>query len=236
MICNDLAYVLHTRPYRETSQLVSVYTRGQGRFSLVARGSRGGKKTQPLQSFCRFQIAWSGTADLKTLTGAELVEHRVLLGRNLYIGLYLNELLTRLGQDFHPAERIFDLYTLLVARLAEAGDSEALLRSFEWQLLEELGCGFALDREAATGEPVSAAGRYRFDPQRGLLCARGDSGPGCFRGDDLLALARGDLSRQPTRLAAKQLMRLALQPHLGARPLLSRELFRGTIDSGGARA
>ncbi|TDJ31914.1 MAG: DNA repair protein RecO, partial [Gammaproteobacteria bacterium] len=36
-------WVLHTRPYRETSMLVEAFTRGHGRIGLVARGARGAK-------------------------------------------------------------------------------------------------------------------------------------------------------------------------------------------------
>ncbi|MGY8817310.1 MAG: recombination protein O N-terminal domain-containing protein, partial [Pseudomonadales bacterium] len=37
------AFVLHTRPYRETSLLVDFFTRNYGRFRAVARGARAAK-------------------------------------------------------------------------------------------------------------------------------------------------------------------------------------------------
>src|SRR5690606_42112958 len=49
--------------------------------------------------------------------------------------------------------------------------------------------------------------------------------PGLFLGRDLLALAEADWSQPSTLSTAKRLMRQALAPHLGGRPLVSRELF-----------
>ena len=56
--------------------------------------------------------------------------------------------------------------------------------------------------------------------------------PGCgarmvlFKpGADLLAMAKADWSSPGALAAAKRLMRQALAPHLGGRPLVSRELF-----------
>ncbi len=50
--------------------------------------------------------------------------------------------------------------------------------------------------------------------------------PGLFRGSELAALAEADWDAPGALLAAKRLMRQALAVHLGAKPLVSRELFR----------
>ncbi|MNN96950.1 DNA repair protein RecO [compost metagenome] len=49
--------------------------------------------------------------------------------------------------------------------------------------------------------------------------------PGLFQGRELLALADADWAAPGALGAAKRLMRQALAPHLGGRPLVSRELF-----------
>ena len=92
-------FVLHARPYRETSALVEAFTAEHGRVGLVAKGakrarSRLARATQP---FRPLQMAWSGRGELKTLTGAEpqgLGWH--FTGTKLVSALYLNELLYRL--------------------------------------------------------------------------------------------------------------------------------------------
>ena len=46
------AYVLHHRPYRDTSRIVEVFSREQGRLTLFARGARG-PKSRRLQASLR---------------------------------------------------------------------------------------------------------------------------------------------------------------------------------------
>ncbi|MNF14675.1 DNA repair protein RecO [compost metagenome] len=55
--------------------------------------------------------------------------------------------------------------------------------------------------------------------------------PGLFHGADLLAMAEADWSVPGVLAAAKRLMRQALAPHLGGRPLVSRELFMNRKES-----
>ncbi|HSX69900.1 MAG TPA: DNA repair protein RecO C-terminal domain-containing protein, partial [Pseudomonas sp.] len=136
---------------------------------------------------------------------------------------YLNELLLRLlpAEDPHPA--LFEHYALTLQALAANPPLEPLLRAFEWRLLDELGYGFALDIDIA-GQAIAADGLYRLQPDAGLEPV-GQLQPGLFQGVDLLAMAKADWSAPGALAAAKRLMRQALAPHLGGRPLVSRELF-----------
>ena len=109
------AYVLHSRPYRDSSALVEMFTAEHGRLSLVARGARNrgrkGSLSSLLQPFIPLLISFSGRAELKTLGKLEAAGGgRTLRGERLYSGLYMNELLVRLlhRQDAHP--RLFAAY------------------------------------------------------------------------------------------------------------------------------
>ena len=94
-----------------------------------------------------------------------------------------------------------------------------VLRQFELGLLDEMGYGIDLSQDIQ-GEPVQAGRYYQLDPEQGLLAASQG-----YSGNDLLAVINGDW--QPaTRKAALHLCRALLAPHLGDRPLKSRELFR----------
>ncbi len=55
--------------------------------------------------------------------------------------------------------------------------------------------------------------------------------PGLFQGSELLSMADADWSAPGALAAAKRLMRQALAPHLGGRPLVSRELFMNRKES-----
>lgn len=216
------AYVLHSRAYRESSALVDFLT-PQGRLRAVLRGARG-KAGSLARPFIPLVAEFRGRSELKTVGRLEPGGiPNLLSGEALFSGLYLNELLIRLlpAEDPHPA--IFQHYALTVLALAEGRAIEPLLRSFEWRLLDELGYGFALDLDSQ-GQPIAQQGLYRLHTESGLVPI-GQLQPGVFHGSELLAMAAADWSVPGALAAAKRLMRQALAPHLGGRPLVSRELF-----------
>lgn len=223
-------YVIHTRAYRDTSLLVELFCREQGRFAAVARGARGGRRRgmAQLQPFAPQLVSVSGRSALKTLSHFEADGAPwPLQGRALFSGLYVNELLHRLlhHEDSHPI--LFDAYLGTLSQLSLSADTEPALRVFEWQMLAELGYGFALDRCADSGAMLLPGVRYRFDAEHGLVPARpADPLSHCFEGETLLEVAAGNL-HGAARQAAKRLSRLALRPLLGDKPLASRALFQG---------
>lgn len=216
------AYVLHSRAYRESSALVDLLT-PQGRLRAVLRGARG-KVGTLARPFIPIEVELRGRGELKNIGRLEAAGiPNLLMGEALYSGLYLNELLIRLlpAQDPYPA--IFEHYALTVLALTQGRALEPLLRAFEWRLLDELGYGFALDHDCH-GQPVSAGSLYRLQVDSGLEPVA-QFQPGVFQGGDLLAMAKADWAAPGALSAAKRLMRQALAPHLGGRPLVSRELF-----------
>ncbi|QKT02397.1 DNA repair protein RecO [Ectothiorhodospiraceae bacterium 2226] len=224
------AFLLHRRPYRDTSALLEVFSRDYGRIGLVARGVRGARsRLGPLlQPFAPLLVSWSGRGELGTLTGAEPAGAPLRLPpRVLPSGFYLNELLVRLLRRHDPHEGLFAAYTRALAALAH-NDGEPALRLFERDLLDALGYGLLLDREAHGGVPLSPSERYCYHLELGPLPAVAGApaaGP-IVQGATLLALARGELEDSAVLQEAKQLLRAALAPYLGGRPLQSRRLLR----------
>ena len=224
------AYVLHTRPYRDTSLLVEIFTHDFGRVGLVARGVRSNKSRNAslLQPFTPLLISWSGQGELPTLSGVEAAGAAPQLkGDVLLTGFYLNELLMRLLQrgDAHP--RLFETYITSLVMLAEQNEQEPILRQFEYRLLQEIGYGLILDHDVMTGEAIEPEVRYQYLPERGPVAATKEDDSGILvQGRTLLAIAQDDYSQSAIRQEAKQLMRAALAVHLGDRPLKSRELFQ----------
>lgn len=228
---NAAGYVLHSRPWRETSLIVEAFTREHGRVGLVARGVRRARSRLRgmLLPFHLLLLSWSGRGELPTLTGAETESPvRTLRGRALFSGFYLNELLLKLlpRNDAHPD--LFDDYRRALAQLGEDRALDWGLRTFEKRLLGALGYGPTLDRAADTGAPVSPDRRYRYAPERGPVEAIGTEDGPVVSGRTLLALAGGqpDGGDERVRAEARRLMRAILAPHLGPRPLGSRALFR----------
>jgi DNA repair protein RecO (recombination protein O) len=221
------AYVLHRRPYRETSLLVETLARDHGRVAVVARGARGERSPLRglLQPFRPLLISWSGRHDLMTLSGAEPAGVCALSGRGLLAGFYLNELLTRLLARHDPHSGLFETYEQALLGLGQPGAEEQTLRVFERRLLEVLGYGLALGETDTTGARIEPDRTYRYRLETGAVPA-GDGEEGLpVRGATLLALASGQLADRELSREAKQLMRYVLQHYLGARPLESRALF-----------
>ena len=230
---NAPGYVLHSRPWRETSLIVEGFAREHGRVGLVARGVRRARSRLrgALLPFHPLLLSWSGRGELPTLTGADTGSGpvRTLRGRALFSGFYLNELLLKLLPRNDPHPDLFDDYRRALAALGEEGRAlDGVLRTFEKRLLDALGYGPTLDRAADTGAPVSPDRRYRYVPERGPVeAACAEDGP-VVSGRTLLALAGGRLGGggDLERAEARRLMRAVLAPHLGPRPLGSRALFR----------
>ena len=220
---SQLAYVLHSRAYRETSALVDFLT-PQGRLRAVLRSARG-KAGTLARPFVALEVEFRGRGELKNVGRMESAgASNWLNGEALFSGLYLNELLIRLlpAEDPHPA--VFEHYSATLLALAEGRPLEPLLRAFEWRLLDDLGYGFALGTDIQ-GNPVAPDGLYRLVVDAGLERVYLVQ-PGLFHGAELLAMAEADWSATGALAAAKRLMRQALAVHLGGRPLVSRELFR----------
>lgn len=236
------AYILHARPYRDTSALLEVFTAEHGRLTLVAKGVRRASRKRGAgavpQPFAPLLLSFTGRSDLKTLTGSETAGAPVVLhGERLYSGMYLNELLVRLLHRFDPHPQLFAAYADALAALSRNSvPLDGALRRFELILLDELGYRVQFDIEGQAHRAVQADRDYQYDPAVGLTLSL-DSQPGkhLFRGEELLAMARGEFDG-PARLAARRLLREALAIHLGERPLNSRELFRQTVVSSGSEA
>jgi DNA repair protein RecO (recombination protein O) len=64
------SYVLHSRPYRESSLLLEALSRAHGRVGLVARGARSARSRwkSVLQPFRPLLLSWIKKGELGTLT------------------------------------------------------------------------------------------------------------------------------------------------------------------------
>jgi DNA repair protein RecO (recombination protein O) len=224
----DPAYVVHSRPYRETSLLLEALTQGYGRIGLVAKGARAARSPfRGLLQVCRpLLLSWSARGELGTLTGAEPAgAAAVVTGRRLWSAFYMNELIMRLVPRDDPCPALFAVYRAALDGLAGEADEETVLRGFEKRLLMELGYGLILDREADTGNPIDANARYHYRLDLGPVRAEAVGGL-MVHGRTLLGLGRDWLGDDTvSRREAKLLTRAALAVHLGDRPLKSRELF-----------
>ncbi len=238
-----LSYVLHRYDWSETSLIVDLYTRAQGRVVVIAKGAKRPTSQlrpvllpfQPLHALLGKTPA-DAENEIHVLRSAEWAGGQPLLAAAaMFSGFYLNELLMKLlaRQDPHPA--LFDAYADTLAALATEPDEAAALRAFELVLLRELGWLPELDSVTLTAENLQPEQRYTLQAEAGIAPA--STGP---RGAAWVALeaalAHGSTQGgtaalraacAPEAAALRLPLRTLLHYHLGPAPLRTRQVWQG---------
>lgn len=230
-------YILHSYPYSESSLIIDVFSRENGRLPLLARGARRPRSALRgvLQAFQPLELSWFGGGEVRTLAKAEWLGGMPLLsGKALMLGYYLNELLIKLlvREDAHKV--LFDAYAATLQALSKdklGGETEAAsLRLFEKTLLRELGYGLVLEREAGSDAAIVPDIDYHYLIESGPVKVDGSaeidqSRQQSIRGKTLLDLAAGSCADPRTLAESKLLMRMLINHHLAGQPLQSRRVF-----------
>ena len=240
------AYVLHRYDWSESSLILDLFTREQGRLAVAAKGvkrpySQLRGVLLPFQrlhvSLGKASVSTEGASDVQTLRGAEWAGGAAMLtGAALFSGFYLNELLMKLMARHDPHVALFDAYA---ATLPEIGGNDetgaqAALRAFELTLLQQIGLLPDLSLLTLTQQPVQPAGRYTLLPEAGVTAARGAEGE--LTGEALIglqaALEHGSLAAlqhacRPCLAALKLPLRATIQHHLGSTVLRTRQVMTG---------
>jgi DNA repair protein RecO (recombination protein O) len=244
------AYVLHSIAYSESSLIVELLTENQGRLSVIAKGAKrkGSALRSVLMPFQPIEIAISGKSELKTLTKAEwLGGYAMPVGDALICGFYINELIMKLLPKEDPHPDLFAAYQSCVHLLGqEAADGSGLdiaLRTFEWQLLREVG--YAPDLSVASnGNRLELDREYRYFAGVGFrpeaLAAKETNHLDTVHGQTIAALsalcsiksssesvnaAKVLLSSALTKMQAKRLTRSVLNHALDGQKLNSRQIL-----------
>lgn len=229
----QFAYVLHSRPYRESSAMVDFFTADYGLIRCIARGAKKQMSHgQSLQPFIQYQIFFHGDSGLKTLDKYE--SHSMplpLKGDALFSGFYVNEVILRAlrSEADVEAEHLFTAYQAALSSL-QGEHVEVALRIFELTLLEHMGQSYEWGMDFKTAEFVEQDTHYGFFVEQGMskvshiYAAKNPNN--CFYGEDLLNLAQGDLTQASTLKMAKRLLRVALKPIIGYKPIQARELIK----------
>jgi DNA repair protein RecO (recombination protein O) len=218
-------YVLHQRPYRDTSRIVEIFTREHGRLTLFARGVRGPKSrlAPVLQPFRRLLLSFLlGRGDAAQLTGAELADAAAATPRaeSLMSAYYLSELLLKLTERLDAQPALYEAYAQALQRLCEPGPEAPVLREFELQLLQ--ACGYGID--FAGLEPTQ---HYLFTAGVGFAPSQQRGEPGeSLSGAALLAVAAGHWHDPEGLAAAGRILRAALDQCLDGYEIRTRAVAR----------
>jgi len=233
--------VLHRYDWSESSVILDLFTREQGRLAVAAKGAKKPYSNfrSVLLPFQRVHVSLSGTAakdesthsDVQNLRGAEWAGGAAMLtGAALFSGFYINELLMKLLARHDPHAALFDAYAATLPELAANDEArvQSALRAFELTLLQQTGLLPDLSVVTTTQAPVRLGGRYALLPEAGV---RDD---GEIPGDALIglqaALQHGSLAalQQACRAALPELksaLRGMIQHQLGSSLLRTRQVM-----------
>lgn len=226
-------WILHARPYRETSLLLEAWTREHGRIGLVARGVRKERPRQPralLQPLVPLHLGWSGQGELALLTALDARgQPSAFVGEALVCAMYVNELMIRLLPRHDALPELFDAYENTLRRLVAEPARAWTLRRFERDLLAETGYGLVLDSEAESGAGIDADTDYIYIPEHGAVPYAQQPNALRLRGSALLALADDRMPDAADLAGLRRLMRALITHQLGGASLRSWSLLAGVV-------
>ena len=221
----DECFLLHHRPHGETSLIVDVFTKKNGKMSIIAKGAKKPKSKffGYLTPFTKLKITYTGRSELKTLTNIDrdFSESTNSFSKTSYSLLYINELLIRLLPKDAVHEDLFQLYESFLVKIHSGENIELTLRSFELDMLEMLGYGLDFENEIDKNQSIDVNKNYSFIPERGFRESKNSN----FSGKDIINIRMRNLS-EVSKKHLKHLTQESIHFCLDGRNLSSREIFR----------
>ena len=224
-INSDECFLLHQRSYGETSIISEVFTKKNGRMSIIAKGAKKPKSKffGYLVPFYKLAITYSGRSELKTLTSIDrnLMDYNNTLSKKSYSLLYINELLIKLLPKDAAQSNLFDLYDNFLKQVSSKKDLEITLRNFELDLLDMLGYGLDFEYEIGSNTPIKANEKYSYIPEKGFKNIES----GNLSGEDIINVKKRNLSNVSKNLL-KDITTKAIGFCLDGKELTSRNIFK----------
>lgn len=241
--------MLHRYDWSESSLILDLFTRDQGRIAVAAKGAKRpySQLRSVLLPFQRLNVSVgrasgdTGSSEVQNLRGVEWAGGAAMpSGAALFNGFYLNELLMKLLARHDPHAALFDIYALTLPALGLEDDSllQAALRAFELSLLRELGVLPDLSLVTQTQQLLEAEAHYSLLADAGVVPAAGTEQQQhqhqALAGAALIglqaALQHGSLAALQQACAGslqplKAMLRGLIQYHLGASQLRTRQVM-----------
>lgn len=148
------AVVLRSLDYGETSQIVTLFTRDNGKIGVIAKGARRPKSSfgatlQPM-AYTQVVFYYKPTRTLQTLSESSYVEsfHRLRRGlKTITVGLRIVELVDALMEKEDPQPEVFELLVQALRRLNGTDARVANLWPYvQLRLADRLGVAPSVER------------------------------------------------------------------------------------------
>jgi DNA repair protein RecO (recombination protein O) len=178
----DEAICIRTLDYSETSQIVTLFARENGKLDAMAKGSKRAKSSfdGPIEVFSYGQIVFSENGDQKLVTLAEFAQQPRFLGLRkklfaLNCSLFAAELIESFTLEFDPHPELFDVTLEFLERQTTQTQDFASLKAlivFQLELLRQIGSGLILDHCANCKMPYNPQlpAAYFSSSSHGLIC------------------------------------------------------------------
>lgn len=218
------AFLLHQRPYSNTSVMAEMFTLDKGRISVIARGAKKPKSKffGVLSPFSKLRITFRGRSDLKTLTNVDKEDiFSDSFSKLSYTLLYINELLIKILPQGAPQEDLFNLYDKFLLEAKISKEIDLVLRKFELNLLEILGYGINFMTDVDFGNKIDEKKSYDFVPELGFK----ESINGLFEGSEIISISKMSFEGI-NKKKFKSLTTMAIGYSLDGGDLKSRQIFK----------
>ena len=218
------AFLLHQRPYGNTSVIAEMFTFENGRISVIARGAKKPKSKffGVLSPFSKLRITYRGRSELKTLTNVDKEDiFSDSFSKLSYTLLYINELLMKILPHGAPQRELFNLYGKFLKEVKSSKEIDIVLRKFELDLLEMLGYGINFENEVDAGHSIEVNKSYDFIPELGFK----ESPNGLFDGHEIISISKFDF-KDINKKKFKALTTMAISYSLDGDDLKSRKIFK----------
>ena len=218
------AFLLHQRPYGNTSVIAEMFTLENGRISVIARGAKKPKSKffGVLSPFSKLRITYRGRSELKTLTNVDKEDiFSDSFSKLSYTLLYINELLIKILPQAAPQSELFNLYDKFLIEVKSSEEIDIVLRKFELDLLEMLGYGINFITEVDSGQSIESNKSYDFVPELGFK----ESPNGLFEGNEITSISKFNF-KDINKKKFKSLTTMAIGYSLDGGDLKSREIFK----------
>ena len=218
------AFLLHQRPYGNTSIMAEMFTLENGRISVIARGAKKPKSKffGVLSPFSKLRITYRGRSELKTLTNVDKEDiFSNSFSKLSYTLLYINELLMKILPHGAPQRELFNLYGKFLKEVKSSKEIDIVLRKFELDLLEMLGYGINFENEVDAGHSIEVNKSYDFIPELGFK----ESPNGIFDGHEIISISKFDF-KDINKKKFKALTTMAISYSLDGDDLKSRKIFK----------
>ncbi len=161
------SFIIHSRPYSETSIIFDILTKQKGFISVLAKGVKRKKDLSILQPSRELLLNFTN-ANFPILTKYEISDTNSLISTKFMLEiLYFNELIYKFIPRNEPCSSLYKLYKSYIEYMKSTEDSSSIvIVGFEVLFLREIGYEITVDHSLE--QNIKPEGHYFYNYQVGF--------------------------------------------------------------------